>query len=291
MPARQPFTAICQAAARSRLADRADLHVHTTQSDGRYTPHQVVELARRSGLAAIAITDHDTLAGVAEARLAAARSSLEVIAGVEISAVFRERELHLLGYFVALDDPALTTTLERLCSHRANRYHDMVERLRWLGVELSEEELTASCLWGSLGRRHLAEVLVESGKVGSVHEAFVRYLADGGRVALPKVRLPVREAIALVRSAGGVASWAHPPYDCTEEQLVELRAHGLQALEAFYPGYRTGHVRQLRACAASLGLAVTAGSDCHGPDDRRREIGTCTVTRAELDTLRRLASG
>src|SRR5581483_4026541 len=118
MPARQPFTALCQLAARGRHAGRADLHLHTTHSDGTYTPAQVVDLARRSGLAALAITDHDTLQGVPDARAAAAGSALEVIAGVEISAEYQDGELHLLGYFVRVDDVALRSALQRLRVHR-----------------------------------------------------------------------------------------------------------------------------------------------------------------------------
>src|SRR5947209_3453621 len=137
MPRRQPFTALCQALGRPRPGGRADLHVHTTHSDGTYTPAQVVDLARRSGLAAVAVTDHDTLAGVPEAQ-AAAGPGLEVIPGVEISAEHHGRELHLLGYFVRTVDAALQAALRRLRERRAERFWDMVERLRGCGVSLYE---------------------------------------------------------------------------------------------------------------------------------------------------------
>src|SRR4051812_24579280 len=130
MPAHQPFTTLCQIAARSPNNGRADLHVHTTFSDGTYTPAQVVDLARRSGLAAVAITDHDTTAGVGPALAAAAGTGVEVVPGVEITAEHRERELHLLAYFVRTGDTALATALQRICDHRVGRFHDMVDRLR-----------------------------------------------------------------------------------------------------------------------------------------------------------------
>ena len=130
MPARQPFTALCQRAARARLAGRADLHVHTTHSDGTYTPAQVVDLARRAGLAAVAVTDHDTVGGVAVARRAAAGFGVEVVAGVEITAEHRGRELHLLGYFFCTDDGPLTAALEKVRRGRVERFQEMVERLR-----------------------------------------------------------------------------------------------------------------------------------------------------------------
>jgi predicted metal-dependent phosphoesterase TrpH len=285
MPARQPFTALCQAAARKPAASRADLHIHTVHSDGRYTPAQVVDLARRSGLAAVAITDHDTLAGVEEARQASEGSSVEVINGVEISSRYRGREIHLLAYFVGVEGTELSAALERLREGRGQRFEAMRARLRDAGVALPAtpaEQLPDK----ALGRRYLAELLVESGKVGSVREAFSRYLRDGGPIAGPKPLLEAEEALRLVREAGGVASWAHPSYDFTLEALPELRGWGLSALEAVYPGYKKARILELRAGAAANGLVVTGGSDCHGPDSPLRAVGSVTVSQEELELLR-----
>jgi predicted metal-dependent phosphoesterase TrpH len=246
----------------------------------------VIELARRSGLAAVAITDHDTLSGVAVAREAAAGSKLEIVSGVEISAEYGGKEFHLLGYLIRLDDTLLRVAMKRLSVHRAGRFWDMVERLRRCGVSLDKEELPPSTHAEVLGRRHLAEILVKTRRAGSVREAFVRYLGDGGHVAVPKIRLPVAEAIALVRGAGGVASWAHPSYDCERERLAELRDLGLGAIEVAYPGFRDARMRELRSLAAGLGLAITGGSDCHGPDQPGRAIGACSITSQELDVLK-----
>ena len=283
MPARQPFTTLCQLLARPRLAGRADLHLHTTHSDGTYTPAELVDLARRSGLAAIAVTDHDTLAGILPTRTAAAGFGLEIIAGVEISCEYEGRELHLLAYFVALDDPALNAALEAVRRDRVERFRAMVERLRLLGVSVDEKELLT--IPDTLGRPHLAEMIVKAGKASSVREAFRRYLLDNGRVNVPKKRLPVAEALTLVRAAGGVAAWAHPGYHCDQRRLVELRALGLGGIEIEYPDTPPSRRRELRAWAATLGLAVTGGSDCHGPG--RRTVGTCSVSDEELERLRR----
>jgi predicted metal-dependent phosphoesterase TrpH len=265
------------------------LHIHTTHSDGIYTPAQVVELARRSGLAAVAITDHDTLAGIPEAR-AAAIVHLEIVPGVEITAEYRDREFHLLGFFVRPDDGPLTAALARLREHRVGRFWDMVARLRRDGVALDEDTVREHAGSGVLGRRNLAVLLERQGRVGSVREAFTRYLGDSGRVALPKLRLPVREAIELVRGAGGVAAWAHPSYDCDRETLAELSSWGLGAVEAEYPAHRAGRGRELRELAAACGLAITGGSDCHGPEPARRAIGACTVSAVELAELRNRAT-
>jgi predicted metal-dependent phosphoesterase TrpH len=262
--------------------------LHTTHSDGEYTPAQVVDLARRSGLAAVALTDHDTVGAFDTAR-AVAGPGLEVIAGVEISAEHEGRELHLLGYFFRPDDPALLTALVRLRQHRAERFRVMAGRLRGLGLSIEEEELDRMDDTTALGRRHLAVLLAESGQVGSPAEAFARYLGDGGPAAVEKVRLPVAEAIALVRSAGGVTSYAHPPAGLTLRALTALRSVGLHAVEAEYPTHRPARSGELRRWAAALGLAVTGGSDCHGPSGPARTVGARGVTARELDELRRLA--
>lgn len=289
MPARQPFTALCQATNRKPLTGRADLHLHTTHSDGSYTPAQVVDLARRAGLAAIAITDHDTLDGIAEAQ-AAAGAYLEIVPGVEITAEFQQREIHLLAYFIRIDDGPLTRALQRLRDGRVERFWEMVERLRQQGVALDEAILRQEAASGTLGRRNLAQVLARSGRVGSVREAFLRYLGDNGRVTLPKLRLPVEEALGLVRHAGGVAAWAHPSYDCNGESLTTLRAFGLHAIEVEYPAHRQARKRRLRELAEEFGLAITGGSDCHGPDELRRAVGQCGITVDELEVLRQRAA-
>jgi predicted metal-dependent phosphoesterase TrpH len=290
MPSRQPFTALCQSLGQPRSFGRADLHLHTTASDGTYRPEQVVELARHCGLVAVAITDHDTLCGVPSAQ-AAASSGLDVVPGVEITAEYRARELHLLGYFVRLTDERLQAALARLRSARDERFWELVRQLQGLGLALDEGELRRQAGNGVLGRRNLAELLVQQGRVGSVQEAFVRYLRDGGRAVAPKLRLPVAEAIALVRGAGGVAAWAHPSYDCDRAALVELRGLGLRAVEAEYPAHRPSWTRTLRGLATELDLAVTGGSDCHGPEPAERCVGARSITATELQRLRDFIPG
>jgi predicted metal-dependent phosphoesterase TrpH len=289
MPAGQPFTSLCEQLARPRSAGRVDLHVHTTVSDGDYTPAQIVDLACRSGLSAVAITDHDVVGGVAPARQAAA-GRLEIIAGVEITAEFRGRELHLLGYFFRPDDEALNLALESLRRSRIDRFREMVERLRALGIPLETDVIAGVNDSMVLGRRHLAALLVRCGRAATVGQAFQRYLRDGGRACVPKRCVPAAHAISLVREAGGVASWAHPTYDCTEESLRELRGLGLEAVEVDYPSCRPSRRGELRIWASRLELAVTGGSDCHGPGSPRCAVGACGLTAAELGHLRAKAA-
>jgi 3',5'-nucleoside bisphosphate phosphatase len=286
MPTGQPFTRLCQTLARPAAEGRADLHLHTTHSDGIYAPREVVDLAHRSGLAAIAITDHDTTCGVAAARQAAG-DRIEVIAGVEVTAEHQGREVHLLGYFVRTDDSPLNTALGGLRIHRKQRFEGMVERLRGQGVSIDEEAAKAASSGPAPGRRTLATLLHSSGRVGSVREAFARWLADGRPADLPKARIPLDEAIHLIRNAEGVTSLAHPSAALTLEQLRLLRDLGLQAVEADYPSHKPARGKQLRQWASMLGLLVTGGSDCHGPDGTA--IGACGVTASELQSLNGLA--
>jgi len=285
MPIGQPFTQLCQSLSRPPNFGRVDLHLHTTFSDGTYSPAQVVDLARRSGLSAIAITDHDTLAGIGPTRLAAG-ATLEVVSGVEITAEYRGRELHLLGYFFDVNNHALRASLDHLRSERVGRFREMIGRLASLGVPINEEDVVKLGDVATLGRRHLAELIVQSKKAATIREAFQRYLGDHGRAAVAKTRLPVAQAIALVRGAGGVASWAHPGADCNRDALIEMKRLGLGAIESQYPAFTQSRVKELRSLAADLGLAVTGGSDCHGPDQLRRAVGVSSISRDELTLLR-----
>lgn len=284
MPAGQPFTKLCQQMAKVAANGRADLHIHTTVSDGEYEPCQVVEIAVRLGLSAVGITDHDTMAAIAPARTAA--KNVEVISGVEITAEESGREVHLLGYFIRENDAALTAALAQLRNQRRQRFLEMAERLRGCGAPIAEEILDTVCGRESLGRRNLAAMLYQSGQVGSVREAFDRYLADGKPADVPKVRLPLDDAIALVRGAGGVTSLAHPSDALTFAQLTDLRGRGLQAVEADYPTQRAARSRELRDWAGQLKMAISGGSDCHGPDHQHRGIGCRGVTAEELHALR-----
>jgi predicted metal-dependent phosphoesterase TrpH len=287
MPRSSPFTALCQTAARPLRTDRADLHVHSTASDGLYTPTEVIGLARRCGLAALALTDHDTLAGFAEARIAAG-ASLEIIAAVEITAGHEGREVHLLAYFVDPTSAPLLAALERLRAGRVTRFHAMFDSLVAAGLPLRPEDIPTSPR-DTLGRPHLARLIVQAGRASTTREAIQRYLLDNSPHAVAKPRLPVAEAVALVRAAGGVLSLAHPSHHTTRESLVEFRRLGVAAVEVEYPDFKGSRVRQLRQWASELGLAITGGSDCHGPG--KRAVGSHSIARAELEALRERCEG
>jgi 3',5'-nucleoside bisphosphate phosphatase len=289
MPRTSAYTLAPGRLAQLAAPARADLHVHTTASDGEYTPSQVVAQARIARLSAVAITDHDTLAGVEEAR-AAAHGHVEFVPGVEISASFGGREVHLLGYFVRTGHDELNAALATICHARRERFHDFVSLIRTHGLALPDDRVQLiEAATASLGRRHVAALLVACGHAHTRTSAVYRFVNPlVGRVK-PKFLLPVAEALRLVRAAGGVSSLAHPSPDTTDEQFAELRTFGLTALEAVYPWGRNARGRRLREIAARFGFAVSGGSDCHGPDPSHRRIGSHAITADELDTLRALA--
>jgi predicted metal-dependent phosphoesterase TrpH len=254
--------------------------MHSTASDGAYTPAQLIDLAKRSGLAAISITDHDTVAGYLEAKDQPTHD-VTVVPGVEISTEDQGRELHLLGYFFDHANEQLRSTFEQLCVGRAERFREMIERLRTCGVNLEDVNVPIDAT--SLGRRHLAEMMLKAGHVSSIREAFNRYLGHNGPAFAPKVRVQLADAIRIVRDARGITSLAHPSQDLDLLGLRRLADMGLQAMEAVYPGFTRSRIEELRQWAKQLNLAITGGSDCHGPD--ARAVGSCTLSSEEWLSL------
>lgn len=269
-----------------RRPPAADLHVHTTHSDGVCSPCEVVNAAANVGLSALAITDHDTLSALAVARPEAARLGLELVSGVELTAEFEGREVHILGHFVRDDDPALEAAARALRLARAERLRAMVARLGELGLSVDLGALASAFPRATLGRRHLADWLVRTKQVPGIREAFARYLGDDGPAHVPKPRLAAADAIALVRRAGGVAGLAHPPYDLRERALRTLVEHGLGAIEVAGPGIDTARGRRWRDWAGLLDLVPIAGSDFHAADRPGRWLGSITTPGADLERLR-----
>ena len=265
----------------------ADLHVHTTHSDGACSPCEVVVAAARVGLGAVAITDHDTVSALPIARPEAAWWGIELIAGVELTCEFEGRELHILGHFIEDDDPGLCDAMSMLRAGRIERLRTMTERLRALGLSISEEAVKRAFPRAVLGRRHVAEYLVRTGQVTSLRAAFVQYLGDGCPACVDKVRLEAGRAIALIAGAGGVSALAHPPADLRELSLRSLIELGLCAIEVDGPGFSRSLSRRLDVQADRLGLIGIAGSDFHAPDRPGRWVGAITTSGDQLARLRR----
>ncbi len=270
----------------TRLAGHADLHVHTTHSDGACSPGEVVRAAASVGLAALAITDHDTLSAIAVARPEAERLGVELIAGIELTAEREGREIHLLGHFVRDDDPALLSASADLRARRVARIEAMADRLRGLGLLVDLAAIRDAYPRATIGRKHLADWLVRTGQAVSPRDAFARYLGDGGPGHVAKPRLDWREAILLIRQAAGVAGLAHPPFDLRQSVLAELAQGGLGSIEVAGPGIDRKCGLRWRGWAEEMGLVPIAGSDFHASDRPGRWIGAVATPVGDLDRLR-----
>lgn len=250
------------------MEKRIDLHTHSTASDGSMSPRELVRHAKEKGLAAVALTDHDTIEGVEEAMKEGAEIGIEVIAGVETSADFNP-EMHILGYFLTDLYKSIEPTLQKLRVNREERNPKMVERLNNLGFDISMEEVRAEAKGDIVARPHMASIMMKKGYVKSIQEAFEKYLADGKPAFVRKDKLTPEECIAAIGRAGGVPVLAHPIYlGLTSAKLDELVARlvkaGLKGIETYYVenlGDDTGNLLRL---AIKHNIIPTGGSDFHG---------------------------
>jgi hypothetical protein len=262
---------------------RADLHVHSSASDGTEPPAEVMRRAAQAGLDVVALTDHDTVAGHAEARraLAGPLTSLTLLPGMELSCRLADRSLHLLAYLFDADHPDLAAELRRIRDDRVLRARAMVSRLAELGVGISWDQVAAIAGPAVVGRPHIARAMAAAGAIASPSEAFTRdWIGDGGRAYVGRYALDPVHAIGLVRDAGGVAVLAHPragqEYRVSDEEIGRLAAAGLAGVEVFHPDQPDAERAGLLALAHDLGLVATGGSDDHGSLTGHR-IGCETV--------------
>jgi predicted metal-dependent phosphoesterase TrpH len=248
------------------MVSRGDFHCHSTASDGAYSPAHVVELAYNQGVRVLALTDHDSTEGVAEARKTAERfPDLTLIPGVEFGTDIPGGEVHVLGYYLLPEDKELQAALERLREGRRGRGERMVEKLRALGLNVTWEQVQRHAGDASVGRPHVAAALVESGCVANVKEAFDRYIGRSGPAYAEREKFTPAEAVATIVRLGGVACIAHPAdQEDLEAILTELKAAGLAAMEVFYKDYPPETVGRLHAAAQRYDLIPLGGSDYHG---------------------------
>ena len=250
----------------------------------------LVEEAASRGVRTLALTDHDTVAGIEEACAAGERLGVEVISGVELSAALPGGgEVHLLGYFVEIDDPALLAQLAQYARARAERMEHMVERLGRIGAPVALDRVRELAGHGTVGRPHLGRALVEAGFAEDLPDAFARYIGGGKPAFVPRPRVDPRDAIALVRAAGGVPVLAHPfSTGAVESVLDRLIPAGLAGMEVEYGEYSPEDRQLLREIATRRGMIATGGSDYHGPDRRlARVLGSAGVPLAAVEALRR----
>jgi len=247
---------------------KIDLHIHTTASDGRFTPAEIVRKAQENGLAYIAITDHDSVDGVIQAREAAGRfPGITVISGVEINTDIPSGELHILGYLVDCDNQELTVTLERLRNSRVERAKKIVAKLQGLGVNIGYQRVQELAGEGSIGRPHIAQAMLEKGYIATFKEAFIKYLGHGGPAYVGRDKITPAEATQLILRAQGIPVLAHPfTIENPEPLISELKSEGLMGLEVYYGSHSTEQVQESLRMAQKYDLVPTGGTDFHGLD-------------------------
>ena len=264
-----------------------DLHTHTVYSDGHLTPEALVEYAVKKGLAAVAITDHDSIEAFERAHVAAARR-IEMVPGVEISSALDGLDLHILGYFVDPEHEPLHRRLLAFHADRRQRAAQILDRLAELGVRLDAEEIFAAAGPGVVGRPHIATALVRAGAAVNLDDAFRRYLGAHGAAFVPRPAFHPQEAIALVHAANGVSVLAHPGPQLAESVIERLVTVGLRGIEVWHPQHTPSTTRRYRALAERLDLVETGGSDFHGPM-QGTDLGDLDVPYGALLRLKQAA--
>ena len=268
--------------------DRADLHVHTRASDGDLSPGEIVRLAGKRELLAVAITDHDTTIGALEGLQAGSELNVNVIPGIEISAVYNPGTLHMLGYFGRFPSD-LEDDLERIQKGRLVRFPKIIERLNSLGLDVSIEDVSRIAGDAQIGRPHIAKALINKGYVKDFDDAFEKYLGKGKPAYVEKEKLTWEEAIALIKRHSGISVLAHPfTLELKGRDLKNLvfsmKEAGLSGIEVYYPEHTPEQIKLYKAIALKEGLILTGGSDFHTPD-RGASIGDCGIGEDNLKIL------
>lgn len=263
-----------------------DLHVHSTESDGTFTPEEVVLAAKEAGLSALALTDHDTASGVRKAQAAAEKCGIELIPGIELSTQYQipsskkeEKEVHVVGLYIDPDNATLQQKTKEFRDCRDSRNEKMVEALQKEGFSITMEALLAENPDSVITRANIARFLYDHGEIKSIQEAFDKYIGDGCKCYVGRFKITPMEAVALIHEAGGIAILAHPLlYHLSSVNLQHLiddmKAVGLNGIEAIYSTYTTGEEQLVKKIAAGNGLLISGGSDFHGANKPSIKIGT-----------------
>jgi predicted metal-dependent phosphoesterase TrpH len=264
----------------------ADLHLHTHYSDGTWVPEDLVAEARRLELAAIALTDHDTVEGCAATAQACAACGIEFLCGTELTAEQDEHEIHLLGYGIDTHHPELLTRIARFQTVRQDRIREMVARLNQMRVPLRAEAVFTLANCRAPGRPHVARALVNAGLCGSLDEAFERFLKRNRPAWVPKFKMSATEAISLIHHAGGAAVMAHPGLNRSDQVIPAMVEAGMDGIECFHTKHSAATARHYLELAERYHLLVTGGSDCHGLSKGVPLIGTVTVPYERVEILK-----
>jgi len=255
-----------------------DLHMHSTFSDGTLTPTQLVERAKKNNIEVMAITDHDNVDGLKEGRQEAEKKGITFVNGIEISANFKDKDIHILGYFLNLEDKEFLGWLKKLQKKRHNRTLKILSKLSDLGIDISFSEVEGEVLGNVIGRPHIAKMIIKKGFSATMDEVFDRYLGDGKPAYVPKVGVDMVEVVKKLKANGAVVILAHPhlishPDDTVINIIDSLVKNGLDGLELYYPNIETRKKNKLLKIAKRRDLILTGGSDFHGLNRANIDIG------------------
>lgn len=268
---------------------KADLHIHTTASDGNSTPAEIVKLAAEQKLEIISITDHDSIAGLAEAIDAARELDIEVIPGTEITATYEEREAHLLAYGFDTEDTDFRKLMKGHRQARVDRGKWILEKLSREGFDLHIDEVRAEANGSNIGRPHIAAVMVSKGYVASFKEAFIRYLSNRQLGVIPSDYFSHHEVIETVKAAGGATVIAHPGQMYSEKELEGLVEAGVDGIEVIHPSHNYELQKKMEAFAERHNLLSTGGSDFHGQSqDYQKYFGVVTISTEKVNRMKRM---
>lgn len=271
-----------------------DLHVHTTYSDGNFTPKQVIEYCKQVNIAAVGITDHDTTDGIKEAIETGQKEGVEVIPGIELSAEFKdstEGEIHILGYYIDWTDSTFQQKLKIFRQARQERAYKILKNLNNLGININEEEVFDKLpQTHSIGRLHFARLMLEKKIVNSIKEAFELYLGYGRPAYVPKLRLQPQEAISMILSVKGIPVLAHPYFGIymDSRSIKKLVNQGIKGIEVYHSKHHANVIEELINIADKYNLLITGGSDCHGPVDTHTPLlGSMKIPYSIIEPLKK----
>ncbi|WP_300341751.1 PHP domain-containing protein [Fusobacterium sp.] len=269
-----------------------DMHIHTLESDGTYTPEEIILRAMKNNVIALAITDHDTVAGVKAGKAVAERYGMEFIEGIEISCNEENLEVHVLGYYLNLEDEVFLRELAELEEAREKRNRKIIEKFEKIGIIIDIEELKKFAPGNIISRLHFANYLLEKGIVTNKNEAFTKYLGRTGLAYVPKENFSPERAVKMIKANGGFASLAHPKLISLNDEILNdliarLKECGLDALESQYSSFSKAEKQKFRKLAKKYGLLITGGSDFHGDNREGVDIGDAGLEYSQFERIKR----